>query len=123
MKKPRPTHFTCIMFYFNICFQEDNIIDADEDDQLAAAIKASLAESQKPSSSDSICDAIKSRLADTYTETPSDSDLEVYSGDDSNLSTPVKKMPNNEENKNEQTTSGEPPKKNLFENGVYRRSK
>merc|ERR1712223_2022561 len=70
---------------------EDNIIDADEDDQLAAAIKASLAESQKPTSSDSICDAIKSRLADTYTETPSDSDLEVYSGDDSNLSTPAKK--------------------------------
>ena len=110
-------------FYLIIGFQEDNIIDADEDDQLAAAIKASLAESQKPSSSDSICDAIKSRLADTYTETPSDSDLEVYSGDDSNLSTPVKKMPNNEGNKIEQTESGEPPKKNLFENGVYRRNK
>lgn len=77
---------------------DDNIVDADEDDQLAAAIQASLAESQKPSSSNSYCDAIKNRITDAYTETPSDSDLEIYSGDDSNLSTPVKKIPSNSQN-------------------------
>ena len=79
-------------------FQDENIIDADEDDQLAAAIQASLAESQKPSSSESYCDAIKHRITDTYTETPSDSDLDINSGDDSNLSTPVKKVPSNSTN-------------------------
>ena len=79
-------------------FQDENIIDADEDDQLAAAIQASLAESQKPSSSNSYCDAIKNRITDAYTETPSDSDLEIYSGDDSNLSTPVKKIPSTTQN-------------------------
>ena len=69
--------------------QDENIIDADEDDQLAAAIQASLTESQK-SASDACVDAIKRRITDTYTDTPSDSDLEIYSGDESNLSTPVK---------------------------------
>ena len=77
-----------------------------------------MAETQKPSSSDSYCDAIKSRLTDTYTETPSDSDLEVYSGDDSNLSTPVKKMPNPVENKVEPTENEKPPQKNLFNSGI-----
>ena len=117
-------------FYFQMMFQsiflkiihyiylqdDDNIIDADEDDQLAAAIKASLAESQKPSNSDSFCESIKSRLADTYTETPSDSDLEVYSGDDSNLSTPVKKMPTSTEIP-EQTENEAQAAKNLLKNG------
>lgn len=83
--------------YHNLCPQDENIIDADEDDQLAAAIQASLAESQKPTSSDSCGTAINSRVTETYTDTPSDSDLETYSGDDSNLSTPVKKVPSNTE--------------------------
>ena len=82
-----------------------------------------MAESQKPSSSDSYCDAIKSRLTDTYTETPSDSDLEVYSGDDSNLSTPVKKLPNPTENKVEPTENEIPPQKNLFNSGIFSKKK
>jgi len=75
--------------YFKRQKNDENIIDADEDDQLAAAIQASLTESQK-SASDACVDAIKRRITDTYTDTPSDSDLEIYSGDESNLSTPVK---------------------------------
>merc|ERR1711881_106170 len=75
--------------YFKRSRVDENIIDADEDDQLAAAIQASLTESQK-SASGACVDAIKRRITDTYTDTPSDSDLEIYSGDESNLSTPVK---------------------------------
>ena len=91
--------------------QEDNIIDADEDDQLAAAIQASLAESQKPTSSESGNTATNSSAPDTYTETPSDSDLDPYSGDDSNASTPIKRVSTNVETSNqpvhqEQLTAG-----------------
>jgi hypothetical protein len=78
-------------------WQDGNLIDADEDDQIAAAIQASLAESEKPTSSDN-CNSTNtigscsSRAVDTYnTDTPSDSDIETCSGDDSNLSTPTKK--------------------------------
>ena len=81
--------------------QEDNIIDADEDDQLAAAIQASLAESQKPTSSESCRTATNSRATDTYTETPSDSDLDPYSGDDSNTATPIKTVSTNVETSNQ----------------------
>lgn len=59
-------------------------MDADEEDQLAAAIQASLAESQ-PSSSD------QKKAKSSYQDENSDSDIDLISGDDSNMSTPAKR--------------------------------
>ena len=99
--------------------QDENIIDADEDDQLAAAIKASLSESQNTTYPESSSDVLKNKITETYTtDTPSDSDLDIYSGDDSNLSTPVKKTQTSNEIVKE-SESREGYQKNS-EKGIYR---
>ena len=56
--------------FLGLSFQEVSIVDASEDDQLAAAIQASLAESTKPSShkyeEDSDSDIVSSVSSSTF---------------------------------------------------------
>ncbi len=71
--------------------KKENILDANEDDQLAAAIQASLADSQPSSStSTSYLDSKNDGGSKKCTLVDSDdSEFEPYSGEESNLSVPT----------------------------------
>ena len=78
-----------------------------------------MSESQNTTYPESSSDVLKNKITETYTtDTPSDSDLDIYSGDDSNLSTPVKKTQTSNEIVKE-SESREGYQKNS-EKGIYR---
>ncbi len=70
-------------------WSQESILDADEDDQLAAAIQASLADSQPGGSSSSPAAKKGASNAKCTLVDSDDSEFEPYSGEESNLSTPT----------------------------------